>query len=60
MTFEATPSLLVGKEMAEWCATHIASLEIVSCGEAGHHGPEDRPKEIAAAISSWADRHRLR
>ena len=39
---------------------HIASLEIVHCGKAGHHAPEDRPAEIAAAISAWADRHRLR
>lgn len=60
MTFEGTPTLLVGKDMAEWCASHMASLEIVSCGEAGHHAPEDRPAEIAAAISAWADRHALR
>ncbi|MDT5124859.1 MAG: haloalkane dehalogenase [Mycobacterium sp.] len=60
LTFEGAPSLLIGKEMAKWCATHIASLETVPCGEAGHHAPEDRPKEIAAAVSAWADRHRLR
>jgi haloalkane dehalogenase len=46
--------------MVVWCTTHIASLETVSCGQAGHHAPEDRPKEIAAAISDWADRHGLR
>ena len=60
LTFEGAPSLLIGNEMVEWCATHIASLETVSCGRAGHHAPEDRPKEIAAAISDWADRHGLR
>jgi haloalkane dehalogenase len=60
LTFEGAPSLLIGKEMAKWCATHIASLETVPCGEAGHHAPEDRPKEIAAAVSAWSDRHRLR
>jgi haloalkane dehalogenase len=60
LTFEGTPSLLIGNEMVVWCATHIASLETVSCGQAGHHAPEDRPKEIAAAISDWADRHGLR
>jgi haloalkane dehalogenase len=38
---------------ADWCATTIAALEIVPCGRAGHHAPEDRPGEIAA----WADRH---
>src|SRR5258705_516224 len=60
LTFQGAPSLLIGEEMAQWCATHIASLETVPCGEAGHHAPEDRPKEIAAAVSAWSDRHRLR
>ena len=60
MTFEGAPSLLIGKEMADWCAAHIASLEIVACGQAGHHAPEDRPNEIAAAVSAWADGHGLR
>ncbi|MBE1562638.1 hypothetical protein H4W81_005417 [Nonomuraea africana] len=27
---------------------------------AGHHTPEDHPKEIATAIAEWADDHRLR
>ncbi|MDT5107109.1 MAG: haloalkane dehalogenase [Mycobacterium sp.] len=60
MTFEGAPSLLIDERMADWCATHIASLEVVACGQAGHHAPEDRPNEIAAAVSAWADRHRLR
>jgi haloalkane dehalogenase len=29
-------------------------------GQPGHHAPEDRPEEIAAAIAAWADRHSLR
>jgi haloalkane dehalogenase len=60
MTFEGAPSLLITPAMADWCASHIASLEITACGQAGHHAPEDRPAEIAAAISAWADRHNLR
>jgi haloalkane dehalogenase len=60
MTFEGSPTLLITREMAGWCAANIAALEIVSCGQAGHHAPEDRPEEIAAAISTWADRHQLR
>ncbi|QNE21845.1 haloalkane dehalogenase [Kribbella qitaiheensis] len=60
MTFEGSPTLLITEEVTKWCAASIASLEIVACGEAGHHAAEDRPKEIAAAISSWADRHHLR
>jgi haloalkane dehalogenase len=60
MTFQGSPTLLIGEEMATWCAANIAALEIVACGEAGHHAPEDRPAEIAAAVSAWADRHGLR
>jgi haloalkane dehalogenase len=60
MTFEGAPSLLITPAMADWCTSHIASLEIAACGQAGHHAPEDRPTEIAAAISAWADRHNLR
>ena len=60
MTFEGSPTLLVDERMAAWCAANIASLETVHCGEAGHHAPEDRPEEIAAAVSAWADRHGLR
>jgi haloalkane dehalogenase len=52
MTFEAAQPAT-----ADWCATHIASLETAHCGKAGHHATEDRPAEIAAAISARADRH---
>lgn len=57
MTFEG--AVLIDKGMVDWCAEHIAALEIVGCGPAGHHAPEDRPKEIAEAISDWLDRHAL-
>ncbi|MFJ8864066.1 haloalkane dehalogenase [Streptomyces sp. NPDC102451] len=60
MTFEGSPTLLIGPGTARWCATNIASLETVHCGAAGHHAPEDRPAEIAAAVSAWSDRHGLR
>jgi haloalkane dehalogenase len=60
LTFGGSPTLLIGDQMARWCAANIAALEIVACGTAGHHAPEDRPEEIAAAVSAWADRHGLR
>jgi haloalkane dehalogenase len=60
MTFEGSPTLLVTSEIADWCAASVAALDIVHCGAAGHHAPEDRPEEIAAAISAWADCHHLR
>jgi haloalkane dehalogenase len=60
MTFEGSPTLMITKELAAWCTANIAALEIVACGEAGHHAPEDQPEAIAAAVSAWADHHRLR
>jgi haloalkane dehalogenase len=60
LTFEGSPTLLIANELADWCQTHISALETVPCGHAGHHAPEDRPEEIAGAISAWVDRHRLR
>jgi haloalkane dehalogenase len=60
ITFEGSPTLLIGEKMAQWCADHVAALEVVAGGEAGHHAQEDRPKEIAAEIAAWLDRHGLR
>lgn len=60
MTFEGSPTLLIDDRLADWCRSNIAALEAIPCGEAGHHAPEDRPDEIATAITAWADRHGLR
>ncbi len=60
MTFEGSPTLMITEKTAAWCAANIAALETVFCGKAGHHAPEDRPDEIAVALSVWADRHGLR
>ncbi|MFS8096401.1 haloalkane dehalogenase [Lentzea alba] len=59
VTFENAPTLLIGPELTAWCSANIAALDVVSGGEAGHHAQEDRPKEIAVAITAWADRHGL-
>ena len=59
MTFDGE-GLLIDERAIDWCAEHVAALEIVPCGQAGHHAPEDRPREIAAAINAWIDRQRLR
>ncbi len=60
LTFDTSPTLMIGAEMTAWCATNIANLEIEHCGAAGHLAPEDQPEAIAAAITTWADRHQLR
>lgn len=60
LTFEPGPSTMIGPEATAWCREHITALEVVACGPAGHHAPEDQPAAIAAAIATWADRHQLR
>ncbi len=59
LTFEGSPTLLIGPQLQAWCKQNIAALEVVAVGEAGHHAQEDRPKEIAAEIAAWTERHRL-
>ncbi|MCU1666169.1 MAG: haloalkane dehalogenase [Pseudonocardia sp.] len=59
LTFGTNPTLMIGPAMADWCEQHIAGLEVEDCGEAGHNAPEDRPAEIADAITAWARRHQL-
>ena len=54
LTFDSSPTLLIGTEMAEWCRSNIAALRIRHCGPAGHHAPEDQPEAIAGAITTWA------
>ncbi|MDX3106186.1 haloalkane dehalogenase [Nonomuraea angiospora] len=60
LTFDSSPTLLIGPEVAAWCAANMAALEVEHCGPAGHHVTEDRPEAIAAAIAGWAARHGLR
>jgi haloalkane dehalogenase len=59
LTFDSSPTLGIGKELADWCAENIAGLRIEHCGPAGHHAPEDRPEAIAAAITVWGREHGL-
>ena len=60
LTFDGSPTLVIDTAMADWCRATMAGLEVAACGSAGHLAPEDRPAEIAAAISAWIDRHQLR
>lgn len=60
LTFDGSPTLIVGSEMIAWCERSIANLQVTPCGRAGHMAPEDQPEAIAAAVSAWADRQGLR
>ncbi|WP_328928214.1 haloalkane dehalogenase [Streptomyces sp. NBC_00190] len=59
LTFDGSPALMIKAEQAAWCAENVSALETEYCGPAAHLAPEDRPEEIAAAVSSWARRHDL-
>jgi haloalkane dehalogenase len=59
LTFDSSPTLIVGPRMAAWCAEHIAALDTVHCGPAAHVCPEDQPEAIATAVTEWAARHGL-
>jgi len=50
------PSPTGSAAMVEWARQHVAALEIVHLGAAGHHAPEDKPLEIAKAIAEWLPR----
>ena len=50
LTFDSSPTLLIGPELTAWCEANIANLEIMACGPAGHMAPEDQPEAIATAI----------
>lgn len=55
LTFDS-PSPLGSPAVIAWARDHVAALEIVPLGAAGHHAPEDRPHDIGRAIASWLDR----
>ncbi|MFJ3984975.1 haloalkane dehalogenase [Streptomyces fungicidicus] len=59
VAFEPGPGAMTDQRAVAWCEENIAGLEVSRHGIAGHHSPEDRPEELAAAINTWADRHGL-
>jgi haloalkane dehalogenase len=56
---ELQPSPTGSPAMIQWARAHVAALEVVALGPAGHHAPEDVPHEIGKAIAAWLDRHAL-
>lgn len=48
------PGVLVGEAEVAWCREHLRTLEVVDVGgPAGHFLPEDRPQEVAKALTTW-------
>ena len=58
MTF-THPSVIMPAKTVDWARRSIRALEVTDLPEAGHHAPEDRPAEIAAALIKWLADHAL-
>jgi haloalkane dehalogenase len=56
---ELQPSPTGSPRMIEWARANVAALEVVALGPAGHHAPEDVPRDISTAIAAWLGRHAL-
>ncbi|RCW72399.1 haloalkane dehalogenase [Pseudorhodoferax soli] len=57
LTFEGSPTLMIGPDLTNWCKANIAALHIHHCGAAGHLAPEDQPDAIADALLDWCRLH---
>lgn len=57
LTFDGT-GLSNSPDVVAWARSSFRNLDVVPLGPAGHHAPEDAPKEIAGALTGWLDRHR--
>jgi haloalkane dehalogenase len=53
LTFEGSPTLLIGPEAVVWSRANIAALTVEHLGPAGHHAPEDQPDAIGRAVAHW-------
>lgn len=53
------PSPTGSPAMIQWARAHVAALEVIALGPAGHHAPEDAPREIGEAIFAWLGEHAL-
>jgi haloalkane dehalogenase len=54
---ELQPSPTGSAAMIQWARDHVAALDVLSLGPAGHHAPEDIPHEIGGAIAAWVGQH---
>jgi haloalkane dehalogenase len=53
LLLHATPGALVTRTEVDWCRSRCPRLDVVHLGPGTHFLPEDRPAEIAAALTAW-------
>lgn len=56
LLIHATPGAVIRTPEVEWCRAHGKNLTIAAVGPGIHFLPEDRPAQIAAALSDWLQR----
>jgi haloalkane dehalogenase len=54
-----SPSPTGSPAMIQWAREHVAALQVIELGPAGHHAPEDAPDEIGKTIAAWLGQHAL-
>jgi haloalkane dehalogenase len=55
---ELRPSLTGSAAAIAWARANVVGLEVIDLGSAGHHAPEDVPREIRMDIIAWLERQR--
>ena len=50
------PGVVLTTPKVAMCRQSLSALTVVDVGTAGHFLPEDRPAEVAAALSAWLAR----
>jgi haloalkane dehalogenase len=61
IAFEPAYGAMTGPEEVEWCAAHIAGLDVAEHDlVAGHQTPDDQPEALSAALVAWLGKHDLR
>lgn len=48
-----SPGAIIDAAAVDWCRRTQPGLDVADVGRAGHFLPEDRPAELAAALSEW-------
>lgn len=55
LLIHARPGAVIGPDEVEWCRANGRNLAIADVGPGIHFLPEDRPAEIAAALTNWLE-----
>jgi haloalkane dehalogenase len=55
LTFAGRAMMSNAPPVVDWARRTVPNLDVEALGMAGHHAPEDAPREIANAIRNWLE-----